>query len=91
MLSTIPQTKDAMVKAIMEPIKTLREPYNSLSLPLTGSITTNPSEYAVMVHPAQPIEVCRPLCREGKAVATIVESIDIISKANATMAKTNPR
>ena len=80
-----------MVKAIIEPRNTLRQPYSSLSLPLTGSITTKPSEYAVMVHPAQPIDVCRPSRKECKAVATIVVSIDIISNASATIVKTNPR
>jgi hypothetical protein len=44
-----------------------------------------------MVQPAQPIDVCRPLRNECNAVATIVVSIDIISNASATMAKTNPR
>src|ERR1700728_1907285 len=44
-----------------------------------------------MVHPAQSIEVCNPIRRECNAVATIVESIDIISSASPTIAKTNPR
>ena len=59
MLSASPQHSDAMVKAATEPMNTLRQPYCSLSLPATGRMTTNPSEYAVMVHPAQSIDVCK--------------------------------
>ena len=44
-----------------------------------------------MVHPAQLIDVCNPSRKEFNAVATIVESIDIISNASATIVKTNPR
>ena len=69
----------------------MRQPYCSLSFPLTGRMTTNPSEYAVMVHPAQSIDVCNPLRKACNAVATIVESIDIISNASATIVKTTPR
>jgi hypothetical protein len=44
-----------------------------------------------MVQPAQSIDVCKPLRKESNAVATIVESIDIISNADPTMVKTTPR
>ena len=44
-----------------------------------------------MVQPAQLIDVCNPCCKEGNAVATIVESTDIISNASATMVKTSTR
>jgi hypothetical protein len=77
-----------MVKATTEPRNTLRQPYRSLSFPLIGRITTNPSEYAVMAHPAKSIDVCKPVRKECNAVATIVESIDIISNARATIVKT---
>jgi hypothetical protein len=43
-----------------------------------------------MVHPAQSIDVCKPLRKESNAVATIVESIDIISNADPTIVKTTP-
>src|SRR6185437_6931679 len=91
MLSASPQHNDAAVKAITEPRNILRRPYRSLSLPLIGSISTNPNEYAVMVHPAQLIDVCNPCCKECNAVATIVESTDIISNASATIVKTSAR
>jgi hypothetical protein len=57
-------------------------------LPLIGNISTNPNEYAVMVQPAQLIDVRNPCCKECNAVATIVESTDIISSASATIVKT---
>src|SRR5580658_2170930 len=44
-----------------------------------------------MVHPVQSIDVCNSRRKESNAVATMVESIDIISNARATIAKTNPR
>ncbi len=44
-----------------------------------------------MVQPAQSIEVCSPRCKECSAVATMVELIDIISKASATMVNTSTR
>src|SRR6185312_10880916 len=44
-----------------------------------------------MVHPAQLMDVCSPCCSERKAVATIVKSIDIISKARATIVNTSTR
>ena len=58
---------------------------------MTGRITTNASEYAVMVHPAQSIDVCNSRRNECSAVAIMVASIDIISNASATTVKINPR
>ena len=91
MLSASPQHSDATVNAATEARNTLRQPYRSLSLPLTGSINTNPNEYAVMVHAAKSIDVCSPSRKACNAVATMVELIDIISNGSATIAKTNPR
>jgi hypothetical protein len=91
MLSASPQHNDAAVKATTEPRNILRRPYRSLSLPLIGSISTNPNEYAVMVHPAQLIDVRNPSCKECNAVATIVESTDIINNASPTIIKTTVR
>jgi hypothetical protein len=56
-----------------------------------GSMSTKPKEYAVSVHAAQLIDVPSPCCSACNAVATIVESTDIISSARATMANTSGR
>jgi len=44
-----------------------------------------------MVQPARLIEVPSPCCRAASAVATIVESTDIISNAIATIVNTGTR
>jgi len=44
-----------------------------------------------MVHPAQFIDVRNPRCKEYNAVATIVESTDIMNNVSATIVKTNTR
>jgi len=44
-----------------------------------------------MVHPAQLIEVCKLRRKEYNAVATIVESTDIMNNVSATIVKTSTR
>src|SRR6185437_13894190 len=91
MLSDSPQPSDASVNAMVDQRKTFRQPYRWLNLPLTGSISTNPKEYAVIVHPAQLIVVCSPCCSACKAVATIVASTEVIASAKATIVKITTR
>ena len=91
MLSTSPQHNDATVNRTMASRNTARRPYWSLSRPAKGSTRTRPSAYTVIVHDAQLICVCRSCCRAGRAVATMVWSIDAISIATETMAKITRR
>ena|SRR5699024_9059682 len=84
MLFARPHNSDASVKTNTDPIKIRRCPYRVLNFALNGSISTNPKEYAVNVQPSQLKEVFKSFCNAGRAVATIVESIVIISSVNAT-------
>jgi hypothetical protein len=83
-----PHNNDANVNVATEIRKTGLLPNRMLNFALSGSITTNPNEYAVNVHPAQLTEVFKSICKVCKAVATMVESTVIINKAIATMGNT---
>ena len=67
--------------------KNRRRPIRSLSLPDSESARTWPTEYAVMTQAVQLIVECSPCWIAWSAVATIVPSSELISKAIPTTEK----
>ena len=67
--------------------KTCLRPNELLSLPASGSMTTCTSWYAVSVQATQTSGESSAVVSCGMATATIVESIDAISSADAARAK----
>jgi hypothetical protein len=87
MLVASPQQSEALANTTTETRKKRRRPYRSLNLPASDSAKTIPTEYAVIVQLVQLIEVCSPFWIACSAVATMVPSKELISKAIATTAK----
>ena len=87
MLVASPQQSEALANTTTETRKKRRRPYRSLNLPASDSAKTIPTEYAVIVQLVQLIEACSPFWIACSAVATMVPSKELISKAIATTAK----
>src|ERR1700691_1412768 len=87
MLVARPQQSEAVANITTETRKKRRRPYRSLNLPASDSAKTIPPEYAVIVQLVQLIEACSPFWIACSAVATIVPSKELISRAIATTEK----
>src|SRR5258708_6084509 len=83
-----PQHSEAIVNTAAAPRKMVLRPNWSLSRPATGMARTWARLYAVMVHPAQLIRVCRSAWIDGRAVATIVWSTATMNRATETEGNT---
>src|SRR6201996_8984437 len=87
MLPARPQHKEAAAKITTEMRKNRRRPIRSLSFPDREGERSWPTEYAVMTQLVQLIVECSPCSIACSAVATMVPSSELISKAIATTEK----
>ena len=87
MLFARPQHSEAPANTTTEARKNRLRPNRSLSLPARERARTMPTEYAVMTQLVQLMEVCSPRWIACSAVATMVPSSELMSRASATTEK----
>jgi|SRR5580693_2730581 hypothetical protein len=87
MLSASPQHSEAPANTTTEARKNRLRPNRPFSLPASERARTKPTEYAVITQLVQLIEVCRPCWIACRAVATMVPSSELMSRAMATTEK----
>src|ERR1700677_2216269 len=87
MLPASPQHSEVAANTTTEARKNRLRPNRSLSLPASERARTRPTEYAVMTQLVQLMEAFRPCWIAWSAVATMVPSSELMSKAIPTTAK----
>src|SRR5215469_8419455 len=87
MLPASPQHSEAPANTTTDARKNRLRPNRSVSLPASERASTKPTEYAVMTQLVQLMDVLRPCWIACSAVATIVPSSELMSRAIATTEK----